>query len=303
LPELIDGQPTPNNGDTVISTTKYLDQEWMEITSTANTQYRGVNFWINDLDKISEMANYPVKINFNIQSSIDQTLALDIHFYDGNGQDITNNHVNFDNIALNAYEILNYQREISLNSANLKGASKVALLITTLGTNDLGTILINNCSAVLEYKNLNILPESFDGQPSPNTVDTVISTTKYLDQEWLKITSTANTQYRGVNFWINDLDKISEMANYPVKINFNIQSSIDQTLALDIHFYDGNGQDITNNHVNFDNIALNAYEILNYQKEISLNSANLKGASKVALLITTLGTNDLGTILINNCSA
>ncbi|MDM7654264.1 BppU family phage baseplate upper protein, partial [Lactococcus cremoris] len=92
------------------------------------------------------------------------------------------------------------------------------------------------------FGKLNMLPELIEGQPIPDTEDTVITTTKYLGQEWLKMTSTGNTQYRGLRFWINNLDKISEMANYPVKINFNIQSSIDQTLGLDIRFYDINGQ-------------------------------------------------------------
>ena len=306
LPELIDGQPTPNQS-AVISPTKYLGQDWMQMTSTTNTPYRGLTLWIDNPDKISEMANYPVKIHFNIQSSIDQTFILKLEFYDTNGVLLSSKDY-IDNIALKASEILNYQKELSFTSNDIKNVTEIRILLYTSGTDDLGTVLINNYSAVLEYKQIpardyNQLPELIDGQPSPNNGDTVISTTKYLDQDWLQITSTANTQYRGVNFWIDDLDKISEMANYPVKINFNIQSSIDQTLALDIHFYDGDGQDITNNHVYFDNIALKAYEILNYQKEISLNSVNLKGASKVALLLTTLGTNDLGTILINNYSA
>ncbi|MBU5277858.1 CotH kinase family protein [Lactiplantibacillus argentoratensis] len=301
LPELIDGQPTPSN-DTVISNTEYLDQNWMKMTSTANTLYRGLSLWINNPDNILAMANYPVKINFNIQSSIDQSLRLDIHFYDINGQNM-NNALNIDNIALKASKILNYQKEFSLDFNHLKDVKRVALFLYTTGTNDLGTVLVNNYSAVLEYntnEKLNQLSGLIDGQPSPSNSDTVISITNYLDQEWLKITSTANTLYRGLSLWINNPDKISAMGTYPVKVNFNIQSSIDQSLRLDIHFYDNKG---LNNTINIDTITLKASEILNYQKEFSLDSSNIKDVSRVALFLYTTGTNDLGTILINNYSA
>ena len=306
LPELIDSKPIPTNSDTVISNVKYLDQDWIKMTSTANTQFRGLAFEINSPDKISEMKSYPVKIHFNIQSSIDQTLGLDVHFYDNNGKDM-NNFVMIDVISLEAWKFLNYQTEFSFNPDDLKGATKVAIYLTTSKTNDLGTVLINNCSAVLEYNTnpnqigLNQLPELIDRHPSPSN-DTVISTTKYLGQEWLKITSTANTQYRGIKFWIDNPDKILAMATYPVKINFNIQSSIDQTLGLDVHFYDINGQDM-NNAISVAQITLNASEILNYQTEFSLDSDQIKGVSKVAIWLATSGTNDLGTILINDYGA
>ncbi|MGV6878732.1 hypothetical protein [Lactiplantibacillus plantarum] len=267
-PELIDGNPIPTNPDTVISTTKYLDQKWFEMTSTANTQYRGLQLLIDNPDKILEMANYPVKINFNIQSSIDQKLGLDFHFYDSNGKDI-NNLVAIDTIELKASKILNYQTEFSLNSDNLKGVTTVAIWLSTSGTSDLGTVLVNDYSAVLEYNTnpnqLPGLPELIDGNPIPTNGDTVISTTKYLDQKWFEMTSTANTQYRGLKLLIDNPDKILEMANYPVKINFSIQSSIDQNLGLDFHFCDNNGKDI-NNLVAIDTIELKASKILNYGK-------------------------------------
>ncbi|MDM7655056.1 hypothetical protein QUD64_13125, partial [Lactococcus cremoris] len=172
---------------------------------------------------------------FNIQSSIDQTLGLDIRFYDINGQYMPNNIIHIDSISLNASKIINYQKEFSLDFDKLKGVSKIALFLFTPGTDDLGTVLINNYSAVLEYTNekSNQIPELIEGQPIPDTEDTVITTTKYLGQRWLKMTSTGNTQYRGLRFMIYNPDKILAMANYPVKINFNIQSSIDQTLGLD----------------------------------------------------------------------
>ena len=300
LPQLIAGKPIPANGS-VISTTNYFGQEWLKMTSTVNTQYRGLNFWISDSDKILAMATYPVKINFNIQSSIDQTLGLAVHFHDINDNDLRT--INIDNIVLNASEILNYQKEFSLDSNQIKGASKVIIDLYTAGTKDLGTILINNYSAVLEYnanEKLYHLPELIDSSPIP-TNGAVISTTKYLDQEWLKMTSTVNAQYRGLTFLIDNPDKILAMAAYPVKINFNIQSSIDQTLGLVVHFHDINDNDLRT--INIDNIVLNASEILNYQKEFSLDSNQIKGASKVIIDLYTAGTKDLGTILINNYSA
>ena len=303
LPELIDGQPTPNNGDTVISTTEYLGQEWIQMTSTSNAPYRGLHWWIDNPDKISEMANYPVKIHFNIQSSIDQTLVLQVQFYDINGI-ISTKTIAIDNIALKASEILNYQKEFLIDSSRIEGVTKVGINLFTPGTNDLGTVLINDYSAVLEYntnENLNHLPELIDGQPT-SKFGAVISTTEYLGQGWLKMTSTTNTQYRGLYWWIDEPDKILEMANYPVKIHFNIQSSIDQTLVLQVQFYDINGI-ISTKTIAIDNIALKASEILNYQKEFLIDSSRIEGVTKVGINLFTPGTNDLGTVLINDYSA
>ncbi|WDC91693.1 CotH kinase family protein [Latilactobacillus curvatus] len=302
IPELIDGQPT-GNPDTVISTTKYLGQEWLKMTSTTNTLYRGLYWWIDNPDKISAMANYPIKINFNIQSSIDQNLILQVNFYDINGM-ISSKSINIDNIALKASEILNYQKEFSLDSSRIKDVTKVGINLFTPGTDDLGTVIINNSSAVLKYNSkekLNLLPELIDGQPT-SSFGAVISTTKYLGQGWLKMTSTTNTLYRGLYWWIDNPDKISAMANYPIKINFNIQSSIDQNLILQVNFYDINGM-ISSKSINIDNIALKASEILNYQKEFSLDSSRIKGVTKVGINLFTPGTDDLGTVLINNSSA
>ena len=123
------------------------------MTSTSNAPYRGLYWWIDEPDKISEMANYPVKINFNIQSSIDQTLVLQVQFYDINGI-ISTKTIGIDNIALKASEIINYQKEFSLDSSRIEGVTKVGINLFTPGTDDLGTVLINNYSAVLEYKQI-----------------------------------------------------------------------------------------------------------------------------------------------------
>lgn len=302
-PNLLQGKPWTANNDSIISKTTYLGEEWYKLTSLVNGSGRGYQWVIDDANKVSLLMNYPLNLAFNLDAlTVSQTFSLDVHFYDKNGNDL-NNSYKIDSIQANAGELIHYEKQVTFGFNHLKNATKIALLLYSTSNEEIGTVLLNHQSALLQFKTNQLKgPNLLDGQPFINNNDTVISTVKYLEQEWLQVTSTANTQFRGIQWVIDNKDKIFLTATYPIKFNFNIQSSIAQTLKLDIHFYDKNGNDL-GNLISIDQIALNAWELLNYQKEITLDYDHIKDATKVVLMLYTSGTNDLGIVLINDYNA
>ncbi|MFR0547927.1 CotH kinase family protein [Limosilactobacillus reuteri subsp. suis] len=302
-PNLLQGKPWTANNDSIIGKTTYLGEEWYKLTSLVNSSGRGYQWIVDDADKVSLLMNYPLNLAFNLDAlTVSQLFNLDVHFYDKNGNDLGNSYT-IDSIQANAGDLIHYEKQLTFDFNHLQNATKIALLLYSTSSEEIGTVLLNHQSALLQFKTNQLKgPSLLDGQPFVNNSDTVISTVKYLEQEWLQMTSTANTKFRGLQWQIDNKDKIFLMATYPVRFQFNIQSSIAQTLNLDLHFYDKNGNDLGNS-INVDQIALNAWELLNYQKEFLVDFEHIKDAAKVVLMLYTSGTNDLGIVLINDYNA
>ncbi|MGY5246513.1 CotH kinase family protein [Lactiplantibacillus plantarum] len=300
---LLSSKPLTVNNNSKITDTSYLGEVWHKLTTTTSGTGQGYQWVIDDANKVSLLLNYPLQLSFNLNSlTVSQLFNIDVHFYDKNGNDLNNSYT-IDNIQANAGNLIHYEKQVKFDFNHLQNATKISVLFYSTNAEDVGTVLLNHESALLQY-NTNQLkgPELIDGQPFSNNGDTAISTTKYLEQEWLQVTSTANTQFRGLQWQIDNQDKVSSMATYPVRLHFNILSSIAQTLNLDVHFYDNTGKDLGNS-INIDQIALNTWELLNYQKEFLIDSDHIKNATKVVLMLYTSGTNDLGIVLINDYSA
>ncbi|MGN8166025.1 CotH kinase family protein [Lactiplantibacillus plantarum] len=300
---LLPSTPLSLNNNSKIADTSYLGEVWHKLTAINAGTGLGFQWVIDDTDKISLLPHYPINLGFNLTSlTVSQLFNLDVHFYDNNGNDLGNSYT-LDSIQVNAGNIINYEKQVAFDFKHLQNATKISLMLYSTNATNVGTVFLNHESALLQFHTNQLKgPELIHGKPFSNNGDTVISTTKYLDQEWLKMTSTANTQFRGLQWQIVNHDKILLMATYPVKFHFNIQSSIAQTFNLDVHFYDNNGNDLGNSF-NIDQITLNALELINYQTEFTVDSDKIKDATKVVLMLYTSGTNDLGVVLINDYSA
>ncbi|KEQ20499.1 hypothetical protein HF82_00795 [Limosilactobacillus reuteri] len=300
---LLPSKPLTVNNNSQITDTSYLGEVWHKLTTIIAGTGQGYQWVIDDADKVSLLLNYPLQLSFNLNSlTVNQLFNIDVHFYDKNGSDLGNSYT-IDSIQANTGELIHYEKQVTFDFNHLQNATKISLMLYSTNAEDVGTVLLNNESALLKFKTNQLKgPNLLDGQPFVNNSDTVISTVKYLEQEWLQVTSTANTQFRGIQWAIDNKDKIFLAATYPIKFNFNIQSSIAQTLNLDVHFYDKNGNDL-GNLISVDQIALNAWELLSYQKELMLDYDHVKDATKIVLMLYTSGTNDLGIILINDYNA
>ncbi|QIZ04197.1 CotH kinase family protein [Limosilactobacillus reuteri] len=300
---LLPKEPWTANNNSRITTTTHLGEEWHSLTTSVAGTGQGYQWVIDDTAKISLLPYYPLRLSFNINSlTVSQLFNIDVHFYDKNGNDLNNSYT-IDSLQADAGSFIHYEKQVTFDFNHLQNATKISLMLYSTNAEDVGTVLLNHESALLQFKTNQLKgPELIDGQPFPNNGETVISTTKYLEQEWLQMTSTANTQFRGLQWQIDNKDKIFLMATYPVKFQFNIQSSIAQTFNLDLHFYDKNGNDLGNS-INIDKISLNAWELFNYQKRYLVDYNHINNAAKVVLMLYTPGTEDLGTVLINDYSA
>lgn len=300
---LLPSKPLTVNNNSQITDTSYLGEVWHKLTTIIAGTGQGYQWVIDDADKVSLLFNYPLQLSFNLDSlTVNQLFNIDVHFYDKNGSDLGNSYT-IDSIQANAGDLIHYEEQVTFDSNHLQNATKISLMLYSTNAEDVGAVLLNNESALLKFKTNQLKgPSLIDGQPFATNGDTVLSSAKYLEQEWLQMTSTANTKFRGLQWQIDNKDKIYLMATYPVKFQFNIRSSIAQTLNLDLHFYDKNGNDL-GHPINIDKIALNAWEILNYQKEFLVDSDRIKDATKVVLMLYTSGTNDLGIVLINDYNA
>ncbi|MEE6657004.1 CotH kinase family protein [Limosilactobacillus reuteri] len=300
---LLTSKPWTVNNNSQITDTSYLGEVWHKLTTITAGTGQGYQWVIDDADKVSLLINYPLQLSFNLNSlTVSQMFNIDVHFYDKNGNDLGNSY-SIDSIQANAGELIHYDKQVTFDFNHLQNATKISILFYSTNATDVGTVLLNHESAILKFKTNQLKgPNLIDGQPFATNGDTVLSSAKYLDQEWLQMTSTANTMSRGLQWQIDNKDKIFLMATYPVKFKFNIRSSIAQTFNLDLHFYDNNGNDL-NNSINIDQIALNAWELLDYKKEFLVDFSHIKDAAKVVLMLYTSGTNDMGIVLINDYNA
>ncbi|WP_172638346.1 CotH kinase family protein [Lactiplantibacillus plantarum] len=300
---LLPPSPIVLNNNSHLVDTPYLGEVWHKLTGKIAGTSCGYQWIINVADKVPILINYPLNLSFNLCSlTVDQTFNLDVHFLDKDGKDL-GNPLMIDSIHTGAGALIHYEKQVTLNFSSLQNVAKISFFLFSTNVDNVGTILLNHESALLQFKTNQLKgPELINGKPYANNLDTSISTVKFLDQEWLQMTSKANTRLRGLQFVINVADKVSVMASYPIKFHFNIQSSIAQTLNLDVHFLDKDGKDLGNS-VNIDQIALTTWGLLNYQKEFSIDFNHIKDAAKLLIMLYTPGTNDLGVVLVNDYSA
>ncbi|MGA3513501.1 hypothetical protein, partial [Lactiplantibacillus plantarum] len=123
-------------------------------------------------------------LSFDIMSSVLQTFNIDVHFFDSNGKDM-NNAINIDQITLHGWTMLNYQKTVDLNIVTLAGVAKVAIMIYSNNTGDLGRVLLTALSAKVKYFD-NKLPGANLLPPSPIAFNTnsKIADTSYLGEVW-----------------------------------------------------------------------------------------------------------------------
>ena len=252
------------NDDTKLAITDYLGQKWLQITAVGNSSMRGAQWVIDRADKITAIQNYPLNINFDIQSSVAQTFNIDIHFFNNNGQDM-NNAINIDQLSLNPWELLHYNKTIDLDISSLAGVAKIVIMVYSNNAGEYGTVLITKLKINVKY-NTNALPgpNLLQGKPWTANNDSIISKTTYLGEEWYKLTSLVNSSGRGYQWIVDDADKVSLLMNYPLKLAFNLDAlTVSQTFNLDVHFYDKNGNDLNNSYT-IDRIQANAGQLIHY---------------------------------------
>lgn len=308
------GKPDPAiamTDDTVLDVTDYIGQKWLRIKSTGTKQYRGAQWSLANVNR--EMIANPLRIAFTIQSSIVQSLTLNLVVTSSDGTSLTKtlNTIYFDS----AWKFVRYNNTFTLaefydDIGQLADVASVKLQLFKDNNDDLGTILLNNVFVGLDFTAINKLAGSLiwasDGTEVfpvyPYSSGTKINTTTALNQKWLKVSSTSPGQYQGIRWsQVGPLD--SSIFKLVYKFIANIQSYTDQSLDLAVIGYDAKGNRLRTNIIK--TFKLKAYDYTHISEKITIPSNFGTDLSNVARLRFALYSNDkngVGTFLINNVS-
>lgn len=201
---LFNGTTYATTADSEVSSAIYLDDSWIQLTSTGYSPFRGVGFEISDRQKLQMAQYYPIRLNFNFYTSLAQKLSLAVHYFDANGKDM-NNSDTIGNISLYAGELYHYVDSVKLNADKLAKAAKASVMIYTPGKDELGRVLIKNATAQLVYKtntqahaDINYPTVYLSGSTSGMSKDKAVTMQfKFLNPKGLEINGYASTKWQG----------------------------------------------------------------------------------------------------------
>lgn len=297
--------------DTVLDVTDYIGQKWLRIKSNGSKRYRGVQWTLANTNR--EIITNPLRIAFTIQSSLSQTLKLNLVVTSSDGTTLTKtlNTIYFES----AWKFIRYNNSVTLANfyddiSKLADVTSVKLQLFKDDGEDLGTILLNNVYAGLDYTAIKGLAGSLiwtsDGTEVfpvyPYSSGTKINTVNYLNQKWLKVSSTSPGQYQGIRWsQVDPLD--SAVFNVVYKFVTNIQSYTNQSLDLAVIGYDAKGNRLQTNVIKTFN--LKAYDYTHISEKITIPSnfgTDLNNVARLSFALYSNDANGVGTFRINNVS-
>ncbi|MCC4346108.1 CotH kinase family protein [Limosilactobacillus reuteri] len=297
--------------DTVLDVTDYIGQKWLRIKSNGSKRYRGVQWTLANTNR--EIITNPLRIAFTIQSSISQTLTLNLVVTSSDGTTLTKtlNTIYFES----AWKFIRYNNSVTLANfyddiSKLADVTSVKLQLFKDDGEDLGTILLNNVYAGLDYTAIKDLAGSLiwtsDGTEVfpvyPYSSGTKINTVNYLNQKWLKVSSTSPGQYQGIRWsQVGPLD--SAVFNVVYKFVANIQSYTNQSLDLAVIGYDAKGNRLLTNVIR--SFKLKAYDYTHISENITIPSnfgTDITNVTRLRFALYSSDAKGTGTFLINNVS-
>ena len=265
----------PATDDTELHVGQYFNRNWLNVTSSANSQYKGVQW---DIDKNNnEIFSYPLEFSFDMQSAEDKKVSINILYYDAN-----HNRLGIQSLLplnLIAYKFKHYSYYFALNPL-YKDCAQITLQIITDDDQPIKKFLISNIKLFSTFDNSLI---QADGDLLSNrpwgdrfTLDTNTQISYYLGTYWQKITGDNNSQYKGIKYTIDS----NELFAYPLKLSFDIQSAEARSLAINVAYFDSNHQSLGMDY--FKKCNLDAWRFLHYE-DTELLSENFKNAAYIEL--------------------
>ena len=287
--------------DTVLGVSHYLNRDWIQVTANGNSQYRGVG-WTLKNNQYNDVLTYLLRIKMDVWSSIAQQLALNVAYVDKQGNTIATDSIS--DVSLAITSITQVDRYFKLQAPDPNNVDHINLNLVTNGTADIGTILISDVSVTIadkQFDNGNLIATSANGvaQGWGFTSNTVLQPVFRLGKYWLQITADGNNKYRGAA-WAIAKDPAGEVFNYPLRVEFNIESSVTQDLALNIQLAKADGTLLQTDGIA--GVALTAGRIQHQTYLVNLNYANPAEVSQINLELLTNGTSDFGTVLVSDLS-
>ena len=258
--------------DTNIFTNKYLNRNWLNITSpsTSSSPDKGI-YW--DIQFPQEVS-YPMQLSFDVHSDQDTRLTIAASYLDESGNN--NYWQTIDKFDLSAYKFTHHKVRFKISGA-YSTTKTLRLFIFRAGNDPLPTVMLTDVLLYLEYqdsedllsenigrKNLILNGNFTDGYyPAiPMDATQTLTTNTYLDRNWLSFGD------KGV-LWGFDLTKQNgESYSYTYDLSFTIQFTKDTDVKIQQVFYNRDHKFLGTYVV--DKKRFKSYRFTDYHKKFKL---------------------------------
>ena len=306
-----------NVGGMKLFTSQYLNRTWLNITSEIIEQYQGIHF---DIKAQGEHFAYPIHLSWDWQTSQPSTFYVNILYLDASGKQ-----VGFQQVGkywLNSWRFTSFDQYIQLDKTQSQ-CYNWEVQIYRDGADAFPTTMITDVSATLSYdsdkayannnqikinqNNLsdvsnhvlkeNLIPNSSFLDISAvktKTADTTIFTSRYLNRNWLNVTSstTSSSPDKGV-YW--DVPFPSE-TYYPFKMSFDVHADADCTINIAVAYLGSSENILKWQNIGKCNISANKFT--HWQSFLKLSGGT--NAQTLRVFIFKAGNNALPTLMLTD---
>ena len=306
-----------NTGNFTLFVSKYMNRNWLNLTSQVNGKYQGIHW---NIKSQGEHFSYPIHLSWDWQTSQASTFYVNILYLDANGKQ-----VGFQQIGkywLNSWRFTTFDQYVQLDKTQSK-CYMWQVQVYRAGEDAFPTTLLTDVSATLAYdsdqayannnqiqtnkSNLsdvsnhvlkeNLIPNSSFLDISAvktKTADTTIFTSRYLNRNWLNITSSATSTSpdKGV-FW--EVPFPNE-TYYPFKVSFDVHADAASTLTIAVAYTDSSGNILKWQNVGKCNVPVNRFT--HYQSLLKLSGGI--NAQTLRIFIFRAGNDPLPTVMLTD---
>ena len=306
-----------NTGSFKLFVSQYMNRNWLNLSSQTTDKYQGIHW---NVKSQGEHFAYPVHLSWDWQTSQPSTFYVNILYLDASGKQVGfqqvgkywinswrfthfDQYVNLDKTQSNCY---NWQLQIYRNGADAFPTTMITDVSATLAYDSDKSYTNNN--QIIANKNAvsDISNHVFKGNMIPNgsfadtsdvhtkTADTTIFTSRYLNRNWLNVTSpsTSTSADKGV-YW--DVPFPSE-TYYPFKMSFDVHSGADCTLNIAVSYRDSSDNNLKWQNIGKCNISANKFT--HWQSLLKLSGGT--NAQTLRVFIFKAGNNALPTLMLTD---
>ena len=306
-----------NTGNFKLFVSQYMNRNWLNLTSQTNDKYQGIHW---NVKSQVEHFSYPIHLSWDWQTSQPSTFYVNILYLDASGKQ-----VGFQQVGkywLNSWRFTSFDQYIQLDKTQSQ-CYNWQVQIYRDGADAFPTTMITDVSATLSYdsdkayannnqikinqNNLsdvsnhvlkeNLIPNSSFLDISAvktKTADTTIFTSRYLNRNWLNVTSstTSSSPDKGV-YW--DVPFPSE-TYYPFKMSFDVHADVDCTINIAVAYLGSSENILKWQNIGKCNISANKFT--HWQSLLKLSGGT--NAQTLRVFIFKAGNNALPTLMLTD---
>lgn len=296
---LLNGKPSGNTGDSVITEIQFMGHDWSQLTSTGTSGQRGIEWFVTGDGELLQFLNKSTLFSTDIFPMYTQTLTLSIRLYDATGN-VLNDPIDVDKISLVANQPIHYKKLITLGPGLPTGVAKVGIGIETRSLADIGKTLFGATELTSNfdsYSNTNGLL-SVPAIVCSGDQNTSISDTIFVGEIWHKLSLTNNGGVnQGLMWKILDNNTIYMLFNNRGRLSFDIYPYVTLTASVNVHFYDYFGNDL-NKTVTIDTVKFQTGQMEHYDHVFALDGSLSEGVVQIGISIEAVNSSDNASLLV-----